>query len=95
MAMHPGIVFRDGPAGRRAGLVGGPDVWEIIMVWSDSGRSVRDTATALTLPVGLVNVALGYYADHQAKIDEWIGENRRVGEEAEAAWRRREALSAM
>jgi len=95
MAMHPGIVFRDGPAGRRAGLVGGPDVWEIIMVWSDSGRNVRDTATALTLPVGLVNVALGYYADHQAEIDEWIGENRRVGEEAEAARRRREALSAM
>jgi hypothetical protein len=27
---HPGIVFRDGPAGRRAGLVGGPDVWEVI-----------------------------------------------------------------
>ena len=22
---HPGIVFRDGPTGRRAGLVGGPD----------------------------------------------------------------------
>ncbi|HEX6455830.1 MAG TPA: hypothetical protein VF009_04860, partial [Solirubrobacterales bacterium] len=23
---HPGIVFRSGPAGRRAGLAGGPDV---------------------------------------------------------------------
>src|SRR5499427_998782 len=27
---HPGIVFRPGPTGRRAGLAGGPDVWEII-----------------------------------------------------------------
>ncbi len=25
----PGIVYRDGPAGRRARLVGGPDVWEL------------------------------------------------------------------
>ena len=27
---HPGIMFRPGPTGRRAGLVGGPDVWEVI-----------------------------------------------------------------
>ena len=26
----PGIVFRSGPTGRRAGLHGGPDVWEIV-----------------------------------------------------------------
>lgn len=26
MLDHPGIVFRDGPAGRRAGLIAGPDV---------------------------------------------------------------------
>jgi hypothetical protein len=25
----PGIAFRQGPTGRRVGLVGGPDVWEI------------------------------------------------------------------
>src|SRR5918994_6175921 len=30
MVDHPNIVFRDGPTGRRAGLVGGPDAWEII-----------------------------------------------------------------
>ena len=29
---HPGIVFRSGPAGRRPGLVGGPDVWEVVAV---------------------------------------------------------------
>ncbi len=95
MAVHPGIVFRDGPAGRRPGLVGGPDVWEVVMVWSDSGRSSRDTADILGLPIGLVNVATGYYADYQTEIDDWIYENRRVGEQAEAAWRRRQALSAM
>src|ERR1700737_2107110 len=30
MAEHPGVVFRDGPTGRRAGLAGGPDVWEVM-----------------------------------------------------------------
>jgi hypothetical protein len=30
MNAHPGIVCRDGPAGRRPGVVGGPDVWEVI-----------------------------------------------------------------
>src|SRR5882724_4503246 len=30
MAEHPGVVFREGPTGRRAGLVGGPDVWEVV-----------------------------------------------------------------
>ena len=29
-AAHPGIVFKPGPARRRAALAGGPDVWEIV-----------------------------------------------------------------
>src|SRR5947208_10277651 len=32
MDRHPGIVFRPGAAGRRPGLAGGPDVWEVIRV---------------------------------------------------------------
>lgn len=31
---HPLVTFRDGPAGRRAGVIGGPDVWEIAL-WLD------------------------------------------------------------
>src|ERR1700680_500519 len=30
MTEHPGVVFRDGPTGRRAGLAAGPDVWEVM-----------------------------------------------------------------
>ena len=30
MEQHPRIVFRSGPGGRRAGLIDGPDVWEIV-----------------------------------------------------------------
>ena len=30
MADHPGVIFKDGPTGRRAALASGPDVWEVI-----------------------------------------------------------------
>ncbi len=39
MEEHPGVVFRDGPAGRRATVVGGPDVWEVV-------RAVRSARAA-------------------------------------------------
>ena len=92
MDAHPGIVFRDGPAGRRAGLASGPDVWEVIMVFLDEGRSVEGTTKNLELSVRLVNAAVGYYADFREEIDDRIESNRKAAEEAEAAWRRRQAL---
>ncbi len=30
MADHPGVIFKDGPTGRRSALAYGPDVWEVI-----------------------------------------------------------------
>jgi len=43
---HPLITFRDGPTGRRAGLVGGPDVWEVAM-WLDDLADEADPVDAL------------------------------------------------
>ena len=43
---HPLITFRDGPTGRRAGLVGGPDVWEAAM-WMDDLSEERDPVSVL------------------------------------------------
>ena len=43
MHEHPLIAFKDGPVGRRARLVGGPDVWEVI----GAVRSVRDAESDL------------------------------------------------
>jgi hypothetical protein len=43
---HPLITFRDGPTGRRAGLVGGPDVWEVTM-WLDDLDEETDPAAVL------------------------------------------------
>jgi hypothetical protein len=91
-ASHPGITFRDGPAGRRAGLIGGPDVWEVVRVWEDHGKRAGTTAETLRLSLGLVEAAIGYYAEYQDEIDGWIERSDALTTEAEAAWRRRRAL---
>ena len=38
MEDFPGVVFRTGPTGRRAGVAGGPDVWELVR---SQGRRAR------------------------------------------------------
>lgn len=43
---HPLITFRDGPTGRRAGVVAGPDVWEISM-WIEDLVHEADPVAAL------------------------------------------------
>mgnify|MGYP001439716037 CR=1 FL=1 len=93
VAEHPGIVFRDGPAGRRAGLVGGPEVWEVIETFLDEARDLSATARYLKLPLGLVQAAVSYYADHRGEIDDWIARNAAIAEQAEAAWRRQQAMA--
>jgi hypothetical protein len=43
---HPLVTFRDGPTGRRAGVVGGPDVWEVAM-WLEDLAGETDPTSAL------------------------------------------------
>lgn len=93
VADHPGIVFRSGPAGRRAAVLGGPDVWEIIETFRAEGRKVDSAARYLSLPIGLVRAAVDYYADNRDEIDEWIRRNRRLAEEAEATASRRRSVA--
>lgn len=87
-ADHPGIVFRDGPSGRRPGVVGGPDVWEIVETFLGEGRDEAATARYLSLPIGLVQAAVGYYVEHREEIDAWIERNATVAAQAQATWER-------
>lgn len=69
---HPGIVFRSGPAGRRAALAGGPDVWEIC--WAVRGRGggkegAERLAEDLSLTFDRVEVALRYAAEFPEEIE--------------------------
>jgi hypothetical protein len=98
MRMHPLITFRDGPTGRRAGLVSGPDVWEVIggLVGGDVpvderlGRAVE----LFGLRREQVEAALDYYAAFPEEIDAAIAANQAAAQEAEAVWRRRQQLLA-
>jgi len=98
MDRHPGIVFRPGPAGRRAGLAGGPDVWTVVSVMRDLGvspdRAIDATADHLELPAGRVQMALRYYADHREEIDGFIRRNEEEAERAYEAWLREQAALA-
>jgi hypothetical protein len=51
---HSLITFRDGPTGRRAGLMGGPDVWEVSM-WLDdlAAEAVPEPLRVLSEESGL------------------------------------------
>ena len=83
------IEYRDGPAGRRAALVRGPDVWEVVSTEPDvRGRAQRIAAVAeyLRLSVQQVSAAFDYYDDHRAEIDAWVAENGRVAHKAYVAW---------
>jgi uncharacterized protein (DUF433 family) len=92
MDAYPGIVFRDGPSGRRPAIVGGPDVWEIIQVLSAEGWDSTRAADNLDVRRGLVDAALAYYADNQDSIDDWMCGNRMTMVEAAASFDRRRAV---
>jgi hypothetical protein len=91
MADHPGVVFKDGPSGRRAALAFGPDVWEVVKVLHEIDErgeaAVAATAEVLALPEAKVRVAMHYYAAYPEEIDAEIAEADRVSGEAERAWR--------
>lgn len=92
---HPGIVFRNGPAGRRAALAAGPDVWEIVRfvsgIASGGERAIGDAARLLNLRVEQIRTALAYYSDYPQEIDERIHRDEETAERAEAAWHRQQA----
>ena len=93
---HPFVIFRDGPAGRRPVLVGGPEVADVI------GAAVRGdvpvdqrrarVAELMNISETLVDAAVAYYADFTDEIDALLADRAREADEAEAAWRRQRAL---
>ena len=96
MEAHPGIVFRSGPAGRRPGLAGGQDIWEIARLFRSLDTSGAPTLQAiadeLSLSMHQVRVALNYYVDYRDEVDQWIDELDREADQALAAFERQQAL---
>lgn len=95
---HPEIFFREGPAGRRAVVVGGPDVWEIVSVARSAPETGEALVSALAERLGVteskIRLAIRYYGEYPAEIDDWIAANDAEAERLEAALARERELLA-
>jgi hypothetical protein len=84
-----GVVFRDGPAGRRASLVDGPDVWEVVADLRRAGRRRGDAVSAVVRGSGLseqqVRLAAAYYGRYPDEIEARIEREEELEEAAEQA----------
>lgn len=75
---HPTVIFREGPSGRRAVLLGGPDVWEVVRAVRDArdaepdldGDEVLELVSHNSgVPLRLVRAALAYWAEFPDEVD--------------------------
>jgi hypothetical protein len=86
---HPGICFRDGPAGRRAVVVGGPDVWEVVAAAQRAPERGEALFEALADRVGVspktIRIALRYYAEYPDEVDRHIALVEDMSEKLEQA----------
>jgi uncharacterized protein (DUF433 family) len=73
----PGILFADGPSGRRARVAGsGIEVWEVIRAYRTlEGDFKRLKRAYHWLPEPQLRAALGYYAAYPDEIDRQIARN--------------------
>jgi uncharacterized protein (DUF433 family) len=71
MRRAPGIVFADGPSGRRAVVAGsGLDVWEVVRAWKEAGQEfgvLRQEFPWLAEPQ--LRAALAYYQLYPEEIE--------------------------
>lgn len=98
---HPLVGFRDGPAGRRARLMGGPDVWEIAAAVRSARTAEPDlgphalvelVADTSGVAARLVRAAVDYWAAFGEEIDGWIARAADEAAEAHQRWQREQAL---
>lgn len=77
MRRCPGIVFADGPTGRRARIAGtGLDVWEVIATYKSlEGDPERLRRAYHWLSEPQLRAALGYYAAYPEEIEAQIRRN--------------------
>ncbi|HEX6500559.1 MAG TPA: hypothetical protein VF054_16220 [Micromonosporaceae bacterium] len=98
MAEHPGIVFKDGPSGRRAALAYGPDVWEVVKFLREIDErgpaALAAAAEVFTIDVNRVTTAVSYYGDYSDEIDAEIDAADEASLRAERAWRVQQQLIA-
>lgn len=78
MRRAPGILFADGPTGRRAVVAGtGLDVWEVIRTWQDGEKGFDEAkANYPWLSEAQIRAAIGYYELYPVEVDERLQRER-------------------
>ena len=80
MEQHPRIVFRSGPGGRRASLIDGPDVWEVVSTLQEAdignAGSLADIGERTGLTNDQIRAARRYYGDYTEE-DQCVDSARR------------------
>jgi uncharacterized protein (DUF433 family) len=80
MRRAPGIVFVEGPTGRRASIAGtGLDVWEIIAAWREGGsnyETLRQNYSWLT--EAQLRAALAYYELFPTEVDQRLASEEQL-----------------
>jgi hypothetical protein len=98
MADHPGVIFKEGPTGRRAALAYGPDVWEVVKFLrevDERGPAALDAAAdVFAVDVNRITTAVSYYGDYRHEIDSEIDAADDASVRAEQAWRVQQRLIA-
>lgn len=101
MDAHPGVLFREGPAGRRAVVAGGPDVWEAIRAvrLTRASEPALDAVELIDVVADLTGVsprhleiAIAYYSDYPAEIDDQLAAADTAEHDAMLAVERRREL---
>lgn len=90
------VVYRDGRAGRRAGLIDGPDLWEIVRDLKQAPGKGEKRLQRLAADTGLnerqITVAADFYACYPEEIDRLIEADERAAVQAKEVIARREQL---
>jgi len=98
MADHPGVIFKDGPSGRRAALAFGPDIWEVIKFLREVDQrgpaAINAAAEVFALDASRISAAISYCGDYSDEIDAEIAAADEASARAEEAWRVQQQLIA-
>lgn len=98
MSEFPGIVFKDGPSGRRAALAYGPDIWEVVGFLREVDErgegAVEAASEVLALPAARIRLAMRYYAAFSDEIDARIADAEDAAVRAEADFNAQQRLLA-
>lgn len=101
MEEHPGVLFRAGRTGRRAVVVGGPDVRDIVRAVRSARVEEPELAPAEVValvqsntgvPDRLIDMAIRYWSAYPDEIDAWIADVDATEAAALSAWERQQDL---